>query len=204
MADIFFSYKHEDRAAVEPLVRLLEAERYDVWWDPTIVPGERFDRVIRSALDEAACVIVAWSRLSVESHWVQDEAGLARDRRVLVPVSIDGAEPPLGFRQLQTVNLADWDGQADDPRVGRLLAGICRLVGSRGDSAGAAGTTEAHKPGQLSAYAGKIRKTRSARLIGVWWAPTALLVASTVAVSWAAAAVFFYLNQPREVIVQTP
>ena len=68
MADIFFSYKHEDRAAVEPLVRLLEAQSYVVWWDPTIVPGERFDRVIRRALDDAACVIVAWSRLSVESH----------------------------------------------------------------------------------------------------------------------------------------
>ena len=209
MADIFFSYKHEDRAAVEPLVRLLEAQSYVVWWDPTIVPGERFDRVIRRALDDAACVIVAWSRLSVESHWVQDEAGLARDRRVLVPVSIDGAEPPLGFRQLQTVNLADWDGQSDDPRVGRLLAGIGRLVGARGDptkpaSDGSAGTGEARKPDQRAAYAGKIRKTRAGKIIGVWWAPTAILVASTVVVSWLAAAVFFYLNQPQEVKVRTP
>src|SRR5215467_3742149 len=128
MADVFISYKREDRGAVERLVRLLEAEQITAWWDPSIVPGERYAAVIHRALDEAACVVVAWSRRSVESLWVQDEAGIGRDRRVLVPVSLDGVDPPLGFRQLQTLNLADWNGRPDDPRILHFLAGVRRLV----------------------------------------------------------------------------
>ena len=36
MADIFFSYKREDRGRVEPIVRLLEREGLKVWWDPDL------------------------------------------------------------------------------------------------------------------------------------------------------------------------
>jgi formylglycine-generating enzyme required for sulfatase activity len=129
MADVFFSYKREDRAAVARLVRLLEAEGIAVWWDPSIVPGERYAEVIHRALDEASCVVVGWSHHSVGSIWVQDEAGVGRDRGVLVPVSLDGVDPPLGFRQLQTVSLADWNGRPDDPRIRHFIAGVRRLVG---------------------------------------------------------------------------
>jgi formylglycine-generating enzyme required for sulfatase activity len=129
MADIFISYKREDRERVEPLVRLLETQGYTVWWDPTIIPGEEFASVIREALDEAACVIACWSRLSIESFWVRDEAGIGRDRGMLVPVSLDGTEPPLGFRQFQTANLSDWIGDPADPRIMLVVAGVHRLVG---------------------------------------------------------------------------
>jgi hypothetical protein len=134
MADIFVSYKREDQAAIEPLVRLLEARGFSVWWDPCIVPGERFASVIRDALNNATCVIVSWSSRSIDSFWVQDEASVARDRGILIPISIDGAQPPLGFRQLQTTNLADWHGQADDPRIEYLLAGISRIMGKPNQS----------------------------------------------------------------------
>ncbi|MEA2949336.1 MAG: hypothetical protein QOI40_4666, partial [Alphaproteobacteria bacterium] len=117
MSDVFFSYKREDRAAVERLVRLLEAENIAVWWDPSIGPGERYAAVIRRELDQACCVAVGWSQRSVDSMWVQDEAGIGRDRGVLIPVSLDGVDPPLGFRQLQTLDLAGWNGQPDDPRI---------------------------------------------------------------------------------------
>lgn len=127
-ADVFVSYKSENRAAVEPLVRALESEGFTVWWDRTLVPGEEFSKVIRDALDAASCVVVAWSKLSVESPWVQDEAGVGRDRRILVPISLDGSTPPLGFRQLHTADLSDWNGKAGDPRIKRLLEGVRRLV----------------------------------------------------------------------------
>jgi formylglycine-generating enzyme required for sulfatase activity len=138
MLDIFLSYKSEDRALVEPLVRLLTAEHFNIWWDVTLVPGERYAQSIKNALEEAPCVIVAWSRNSVESHWVQDEACFARDNQKIVPVSVDGVEPPLGFRQMQTVNLTGWTGNADDPRIVKLLAGVRRLVGKPADAAGKA------------------------------------------------------------------
>lgn len=129
MADIFFSYQREDRAKVEPLVRLFEAHGFTVWWDPSIVPGERFAAVIRKALDEVSCVIVGWSAHSVDSIWVQDEAATGRDRGMLVPVSLDGATPPLGFRQFQTQSLYGWKGNADDSRIQQVIAGVRRLVG---------------------------------------------------------------------------
>jgi len=134
MADVFVSYKREDHAAIEPLVHLLEARGFSVWWDPSIVPGERFASVIIDALNNAQCVIVGWSSRSIESFWVQDEASVARDRGILLPISIDGAQPPLGFRQLQTTNLADWHGQADDPRIEHLLVGIRRIMGKPNQS----------------------------------------------------------------------
>lgn len=128
MADIFFSYKREDRARVEPLVRILQTEGFSVWWDPAIVPGERFAKVIRDALDDASCVVVGWSVHSIESDWVQDEASTGRDRGMLVPVSLDGSAPPLGFRQLQTQNLTGWSGDRNDQRIANLIAGVRRLV----------------------------------------------------------------------------
>src|SRR5580700_2197924 len=127
MADIFFSYKREDRVSVERLVRLLEDNGFTVWWDPAIVPGERFATVIRQELDRASCVVVAWSHNSINSHWVLDEATIGRDRGVLVPASFDGVEPPLGFRQLQTENLTNWKGEPHDLRIQNILAGIRRI-----------------------------------------------------------------------------
>jgi hypothetical protein len=128
--DIFLSYKRDDREAVEPLARQLEAQGWSVWWDPVITPGEAYSVAIRSALDQAKCVIVIWSHRSVNSHWVLDEAGHGRDRGVLVPVIIDGVVPPLGFRQVQAIDLAGWSGRSDDPRMSQLFAGVRRVLRS--------------------------------------------------------------------------
>lgn len=128
MADIFFSYKREDRAAVEPLVELIEQEGLSVWWDPTLVAGERFDQVIHREIEKASCVMVAWSADSIDAVWVRDEASAGRDRGILVPLSLDGVPPPLGFRQYQTPNLSGWSGDPDDPRIRQLIAGVRRLI----------------------------------------------------------------------------
>jgi formylglycine-generating enzyme required for sulfatase activity len=128
MADIFFSYKREDRTGIEPLVRLLEREGFSVWWDPTIVAGERFDEVITREIEQASCVIVAWSASSVNAVWVRDEASSGRDRGVLVPLSLDGVQPPLGFRQFQTPDLSGWSGSPEDPRIRQFIAGVGRVI----------------------------------------------------------------------------
>jgi hypothetical protein len=130
VTDLFVSYKREDRAKVEPLVRLLREEGYVVWWDPEITAGERFDDVIGNQLEAASCVIVGWSKLSIGSRWVRDEADFALKRKKLVPLSLDGAEPPLGFRSIQTADLSDWAGAKDDARIKNLLAGVDRICGA--------------------------------------------------------------------------
>src|SRR5262245_45440410 len=108
MADIFISYAREDRERVLPLADALSAHGWSVWWDREIQAGKAFDEVIASALADARCVVVVWSRQSVASNWVRDEAEEGRRRGILIPVLFDETHPPLGFGRIQFVDLSDW------------------------------------------------------------------------------------------------
>ncbi|MEO7814895.1 MAG: toll/interleukin-1 receptor domain-containing protein, partial [Sphingomicrobium sp.] len=76
MADVFVSYKAEDRARVRPLVDALLADGLSVWWDAHIGGGDDWRESISRELDQAACVIVVWSKRSIGSdgRFVRDEA----------------------------------------------------------------------------------------------------------------------------------
>jgi hypothetical protein len=124
MPDLFISYKRADRSRVEPLVDALNNEGFSVWWDPEIVPGDRFSRTIERQLSEAKCVIVAWSESSVDSVWVHDEAASGLERDILLQLSLDGVKQPMGYRQFQMVDFKDWNGNVDDPLFQQLIAGI--------------------------------------------------------------------------------
>ncbi|MEP6905923.1 MAG: hypothetical protein ABI875_07540, partial [Gemmatimonadales bacterium] len=63
----------------------------------------------------------------VRSAWVRDEAATGRDTGRLVPVTLDGSQPPLGFRQYQTIDLSKWSGRPDS----NLLLPLKAAVGSR-------------------------------------------------------------------------
>jgi hypothetical protein len=105
-ASVFVSYSRVDQKAALPVIRALEQAGYSVWWDGKLEGGERYLKTTEAALEGARVVVVLWSRNSTGSHWVHDEAMRGRDRSCLVPLSIDGAEPPLGFRQFQTIDLS--------------------------------------------------------------------------------------------------
>jgi tetratricopeptide (TPR) repeat protein len=114
MADIFISYAREDVAWVEKLNRALEAEGYSVWWDRNLTTGARYLKETEAQLREARATVVVWSKESVNSHWVADEAALARDLGRLVPISKDGTMPPLGFGQYQATDFSRWNGGAGE------------------------------------------------------------------------------------------
>jgi TolB-like protein/tetratricopeptide (TPR) repeat protein len=124
MRHVFVSYKAEDRPRVRPLVEALTAEGLDVWWDVHLEGGANWRETISRHLDEAACVIVAWSEASVgpAGHFVQDEASRARRRGVYLPVAIDAVEAPLGFGQDHALKLIGWRGDPRDPRFQDVLA----------------------------------------------------------------------------------
>ena len=126
MAGLFISYANEDAAAASRLASALDKEGHDVWLDQRIVGGTEFSREIERALDASAKVIVLWSAHSVGSAWVRDEAEFARVAGKLVPAALDGTMPPLGFRQLQTIDLSPWvrDAASHLPHtlLGSLLA----------------------------------------------------------------------------------
>jgi tetratricopeptide (TPR) repeat protein len=108
MAGVFLSYDRDDVDKARPLALALEKAGHSVWWDLHVRGGAQFSKVIEEALKAADVVVVLWSASSVDSAWVRDEAAAGRDSGRLVPATIDGTEPPLGFRQFQTIGLTDW------------------------------------------------------------------------------------------------
>ena len=123
---VFVSYSREDLKAVKPIIAAIEAAGYSVWWDGTLSPGERFAISTDTALEHARAVVVLWSAKSIGSHWVHDEATRGRDRGCLVPLSIDGSKPPLGFRQFQTYSVNPRRA-ARDPGVAAMLQAVAAL-----------------------------------------------------------------------------
>ena len=141
MANLFLSYARDDTARLRPLAAALESSGHSVWWDTHIPGGEQFADAIERALDEADAIIVAWSKASVRSPWVRDEAAVGRDRGRLVPVSLDGCSPPIGFRQYQTVDLSNWNGRCGAPALTPLKAAIAARIGSNESPAADRGET---------------------------------------------------------------
>lgn len=112
MADIFLSYARADRDKIEKIAAALEADGRSVWWDRHIAGGAEFSKDIERELGEAKAVIVAWSAAASDSRWVKDEAGIAARAGKLVTLSLDGTEPPIGFRQFHAIDYAKGDDAA--------------------------------------------------------------------------------------------
>ena len=109
MADVFIFYPREDRQAVEKLSALLEAAGLTCWWDKQLTAGTRYLEKTEAELVSSKAVLVIWTKHSIASHWVADEAGIGRDAGRLVPISLDGSLPPLGFRQFQAMDFSGFE-----------------------------------------------------------------------------------------------
>ena len=130
MAKVFLSYSREDASAAKQLAECIGRAGHQVWWDRQIQGGSRFATEIDRELKEADAVVVLWSRASVDSAWVQDEAAEGRDTGRLVPTTIGNVRPPLGFRQFQSVALGPLDGGTDANGVDALIEAIQKISGN--------------------------------------------------------------------------
>jgi len=130
MADLFISYASEDRDYVKLLVSEFERQGWTVWWDHHIEAGTSFDRGIEDALESSYCVVVVWSKSSLQSDWVRAEAAEGLERNILVPILLDNVKPPLLFRQKQAVSLVDWKkASGHDPgQLQRLMPSITAIL----------------------------------------------------------------------------
>lgn len=126
---VFLSYSRADQERVRVLVEALERAGLQVWWDDQIEGGAAYAKAIETALQASDAVIVAWSAHSVGSDWVLDESAHGRDMKKLVPLSLDGTEPPLGFRQYQAIPLAFAHGRIDDASLQAVLRAVLPLAG---------------------------------------------------------------------------
>jgi hypothetical protein len=133
MSQIFISFKREDELRVSRLVKALEGVGLSVWWDRGLAGGESWRNQIQGALDAAKCVIVVWTHESVgpAGDFVRDEAGQAKRRGVLLPVRLDKVEPPLGFGEIQVIDLTGWKGSSRDPFFQDLLAAVAAKLEGR-------------------------------------------------------------------------
>lgn len=173
MATLFLSYAREDADRVRPLAAALERDGHHVWWDRHLSGGQEFAGAIEQALESAEIVIVCWTESSVRSAWVRDEAAAGRDRGRLVPVTLDGCAPPLGFRQYHTIDLSQWNGRSRSRSLEPLKAAITERA------SGAAPSVQQERP----------KTARSPRRLG---GLPAWAVASAAALALLLGAAFLY------------
>lgn len=130
-ATLFLSYSRTDETRAKRLAQILEKSGYEIWWDALIEGGAAYARSISEALDHADAVIVLWSARSVESDWVRDEAAQGRDRHRLIPLSLDGSAPPIGFRQYQVIDLSHWHGRSGSREIEAIIRAIDAVIHDR-------------------------------------------------------------------------
>lgn len=118
MPDIVLSYAEEDRETARRIASLLEAQGWSVRWEQ----GADDDA-------QARCMVVLWSRDSVNSDQVAAQAEQGRARHALVPVLLEKVTPPPGLRSIQAADLSGWDGTADASGARQLVADLADLLG---------------------------------------------------------------------------
>ena len=71
-------------------------------------------------------MIVVWTHESVgpAGDFVRDEAVQGKRRGVLVPVRLERVAPPLGFGEIQAIDLTHWKGNPRDPFFQDLCAAV--------------------------------------------------------------------------------
>ena len=131
---MFLSYSRADKAQAVRLARALQGAGLDVWWDTLIEGGAEFAKTIEAAINTCDAVVVAWSHTSVSSDWVLDEAARGRELHKLVPVSLDGTEPPMGFRRYHSIDLTGWQGDAGAAEIDAIVRGVAALPGREAPS----------------------------------------------------------------------
>ena len=163
MIDIFLSYAREDVAKAKQLAAALEKQGWSVFWDRTsLLAGQDLDEVIEQAIEQAGCMIVAWSKASKKSDWVRGEANIGRERRILIPILFDLVDPPIAFRSLHTENFADWKGETDTPGYLALCKALTERIEPRITSAAGADKTRVRRAAPAQ------RKAKSLLLRPLW------------------------------------
>jgi tetratricopeptide (TPR) repeat protein len=170
MADVFVSYKAEDRRRISALVDALERDGFSVWWDAHVGAGQDWRDRIACELDAAKCVIVAWSQGSVgpAGRFVRDEAGRALHRGVYLPIKLDPVDPPLGFGETQVVSLIGWRGSRSAAPYRALVSAVGAVV--RGEALQVADMDLNARPSRRAILvAGAAASAALAVGAGWWW-----------------------------------
>lgn len=128
MTDVFISYAHDDRVIAERLAGALRKCGCVVWWPFESNPGDASEPATEDAFKAARCVLVLWSRASVDKPRLAEHAARAARRRALISVLIDDLKPPFVFPPAQVLPLTEASGAVTDLGLQRLLAAVARRL----------------------------------------------------------------------------
>ena len=131
MADIFLAYSRPNKKKAASFKKAFTAEGLTVFDDQSIPTGADWRRHIQTQLAACRLVVVFWSRTSVKSNFVTEEADSAKAKGKLFPLMITECEIPYGFRSYQTKKLTAWRGARDSPVWVELMAEIRALLKGR-------------------------------------------------------------------------
>jgi hypothetical protein len=137
MAEVFISYKREERARVEPFAACLAQLGVEVWFDAGLSSGDRFDTIILEKLKEAKAVLACWSPEATLSDWVRSEAEYARQLGTYLPVFIIPCALPPPFTLIHTDDLSKWAGAANDAAWIKVVDRIAKMIGREAVAAAA-------------------------------------------------------------------
>lgn len=111
VADVFISYKREERVAVERLAQELSALGLSVWFDASLSAGEAFADEIDREARAAKVILVCWSPAARGSAWVKSEALIGFTSNTLAACYVagpDGFDPPAPFNAIHAEDLRSW------------------------------------------------------------------------------------------------
>ena len=128
VTQVFISYAHQDRATAEQLAAVLRTRGCEVRCDAADIPGDGSGPSGDRAFKAAGCVIVLWSKASVDRHRLTECAARAARRRVLISALIDDVKPPFVFPPAPAIPLTDASGELTDLGLQKLFASVCQQL----------------------------------------------------------------------------
>ena len=121
MADVFISYKRDERPAVEQIAARMRALGLNVWFDAGLSAGESFNDEIDREARAAKLILVCWSPTARESKWVKAEAMIGFEQDKLAAIHVagpDGFSPPTPFNTVHAEDLRAWIASPSDAHAG--------------------------------------------------------------------------------------
>lgn len=192
--DVFLSYSSQDREreTLRRLVTAFEQSGLSVFWDRKIPPGMTWRSMIQDRITQAKAIVVVWTKDSVESEWVHEEADHGRAREILFPVLLDRVVQPIGFGGVQAADLAHWSGDTADPALQSLVRALHERTRGSDAGRGAPGVEPGVRPASsasLSAHSASVEPAPPRRRSP--WTTLALFGAGLGALGLGAAAVLW-------------
>ncbi len=134
MADVFLSYKRDERVGVELIASRLRALGLTVWFDASLSAGEAFNAEIDREAREASAILVCWSPAARTSKWINAEAMIGFEQDKLAACYIAGPDefdPPAPFNISHAEDLRAWITTPSDFHTGwrsllRRVGRLCR------------------------------------------------------------------------------